>query len=72
MKEVSVNKKSSISGLSKAQILQGYGAVVVGIKHRAGFDINVPLNTKVKSGSTVLLLGSPATLLGVEKRKKRR
>ncbi|MBI2550263.1 TrkA C-terminal domain-containing protein [Candidatus Woesearchaeota archaeon] len=71
MKEVSVNKKSSLSGLSKAQILQNYGAVVVGIKHRAGFDINVPLNTKVKSGSTVLLLGSPATLLGVGKKRKR-
>ncbi len=70
MKELSINSKSPLAGLQKGQIIQKYGVVVVGIKHKGGFDIDVPLTARVKSGSSVLVLGSPATIIGVERKRK--
>ncbi len=70
MKEVKVPNGSPLSGLSKAQVLQNHGFVVVGIKSRAGFDVDIPLKARVKAGSSVLLLGSPAALIGIERKKK--
>lgn len=69
MKEVKVSGSSPLSGLSKAQVLQNHGLVVVGLKSKTGFDVDIPLKAKVKSGSSVLLLGSPAALLGIERKK---
>lgn len=69
MKEVKIGKGSPLAGLTKSQVLQNYGAVIVGVKNKAGFDVDVPLNMKVKAGSSVLLLGSPAALLRVERKK---
>ncbi|MBI2176669.1 two pore domain potassium channel family protein [Candidatus Woesearchaeota archaeon] len=70
MKELSITGKSPLAGLQKGQIIQKYGVVVVGVKRKGGFDINVPLTARVKSGSSVIVLGSPATILGVEKKRK--
>ena len=70
MKELSISSKSPLAGLQKGQIIQKYGVVVVGVKRKGGFDINVPLNSRVKSGSAVIVLGSPATILGVERKRK--
>ncbi len=70
MKELSISSKSPLAGLQKGQIIQKYGVVVVGIKHKGGFDIYVPLNSRVKSGSSVIVLGSPATIIGVERKRK--
>lgn len=70
MKELKVGKGSPLSGQQKAQVIQKYGIVVVGIKHKGGFDIDVPLTARVKSGSSVIVLGSPATILGVERKRK--
>ena len=72
MKEVNATSGSPLAGLQKSQVLQKYGVVVVGVKHKGGFDIDVPLNMRIKAGSTVLLLGTPATIIGVEKRRKSR
>ena len=72
MKELKVGSGSALAGLQKAQIIQKYGIVVVGIKHKGGFDIYVPLNSRIKSGSSVLVLGSPATIIGSEKRRKQK
>ena len=72
MKEVKVGSGSALAGLKKSQILERYGTVVVGIKRKSGFDINLPLTARVKSGSTVLLLGSPATIMGAERKRKTR
>lgn len=72
MKELKVGSGSPLAGLQKRQVLEKYGVVVVGAKRKSGFDINVPMTAKVKSGSTVLLLGTPATILGVERRRKQR
>lgn len=70
MKELKIGSKSPLAGLQKGQIIQKYGVVVVGIKRKGGFDINVPLTARVKRGSSVLVLGSPATILGVERKRK--
>lgn len=70
MKELNVSSKSPLAGLQKGQVIQKYGLVVVGVKHKGGFDLDVPLTARVKSGSTILVLGSPATILGVEKKRK--
>ncbi len=67
MKEVKIGK--ALSGLNKEAILERYGAVVVGVKHKGGFDINAPLGMKVKGGSSVLLLGTPAALMRIERKK---
>ena len=72
MKEMNVSSKSPIAGLQKAQVIQKYGIVVVGIKHKGGFDIDVPLTARIKSGSSVLVLGSPATIIGAEKKRKQK
>ena len=71
MKEVKVNSGSSLAGIRKSQIIQNYGVIVVGVKRKGGFDINAPLSMRVKAGSTVLLLGTPAMIMGVERKKKR-
>lgn len=71
MKELDISSKSPLAGLQKAQIIQRHGVVVVGIKHKGGFDIDVPLTARVKSGSSVLVLGSPAKIIATEKKKKR-
>ncbi len=70
MKELKVGKGSPLAGLQKAQVIQKYGVIVVGIKHKGGFDIDVPLGTRVKSGSSVLVLGTPATIISVERKRK--
>jgi hypothetical protein len=70
MKEVKVGLGNRLAGLQKAQILQKYGVVVVGIKKKNGFDVNVPLTMRVKKDSSVLLLGTPAAIIGVERKKK--
>lgn len=70
MKEIKITKGSPLAGLSKARILQSYGLVVVGIKSRAGFDVDVPLKARARSGSSILLLGSPSALLGIERKGK--
>lgn len=70
MKELSIGSKSPLAGLQKGQIIQKHGVVIVGIKRKGGFDINVPLAARVKSGSSVLVLGSPATIIGVERKRK--
>lgn len=70
MKELSISSKSPLAGLQKGRIIQRYGVVVVGIKRKGGFDINVPLAARVKRGSSVIVLGSPATILGVERKRK--
>lgn len=70
MKEVKVRSGSSLAGLQKSQIIQRHGVVVVGVKHKGGFDINAPLSMRVKAGSTVLILGTPATAMAVERKKK--
>ena len=72
MKELKVDKRSPLAGHQKAQILEKHGLVVVGVKHKGGFDVNVPLRMKVKSGSSVLVLGTPAALLNAEKKRKSR
>ncbi len=72
MKEVKVSSGSSLAGLQKSQIIQKHGVIVVGVKRKGGFDINAPLSMRVKAGSTVLLLGTPATILGIERRRKQR
>lgn len=71
MKEINVGNRSPLAGLQKRQVLEKYGVVVVGAKRKSGFDINVPMAMRVKSGSTVLLLGTPATILGVERKKRK-
>ena len=70
MKEVKVDKRSQLAGKQKVQILEKYGLVVVGIKHKGGFDVDVPLRTRIKSGSSILVLGTPAALLNAEKKSK--
>lgn len=70
MKEVKVGK--ALAGQTKAQILQNFGAVIVGVKNKAGFEVDIPLKMRVKAGSSVLLLGSPASLLRIEKGRKSR
>lgn len=72
IKEVKAGKGNSLSGQTKAQILQDFGAVVVGVKNKAGFEVDIPLKMRVKAGSSILLLGSPAALLRVEKGRKSR
>lgn len=67
MKEVKVGK--SFSGMKKQAILEKYGVVIIGIKHRGGFDVNVPLNAKFKTSDSVLVMGTPAALLRLEKKK---
>jgi len=69
MKTAKVSGKSAIAGLTKAQILERHGAVVVGLKHNGGFDINLPITARVRVGSEVLLLGTPATILATERKK---
>ena len=69
MKEVKVDKRSPLAGRQKAQILESHGLVVVGIKSKGGFDVNVPLKTRIKSGSSALLLGTPAAIIRLEKKK---
>ncbi len=70
MKEVKVRSGSPLAGLQKSQIIQRHGVIVVGVKHKGGFDINAPLSMRVKAGSTVLILGTPATILGIERKRK--
>ncbi|MBI2143666.1 hypothetical protein HYU17_00750 [Candidatus Woesearchaeota archaeon] len=70
IKEFKANKGSPLAGLQKRQILEKFGAVVVGVKSKGGFDIDTPLTAKIKSGSNVLLLGSPAVIMGVERKRK--
>ena len=70
MKELKVGKGSPLAGQQKAQVIQKYGVVVVGIKHKGGFDIDVPLSARVKSGSSILVLGTPATVMAAEKGRK--
>ena len=72
MKEVKVRSGSSLAGLQKSQIIQRHGVIVVGVKHKGGFDINAPLSMRVKAGSTVLILGTPAAIMSVERKKKRK
>ncbi len=72
MREVSVGSGSSLAGLQKSQIIQRHGVIVVGVKRKGGFDINAPLSMRVKAGSTVLILGTPATILGIERKKKQK
>ena len=69
MKEVKIDKRSPLAGRQKAQILESHGLVVVGIKSKGGFDVNVPLKTRIKSGSSALLLGTPAAIIRLEKKK---
>ena len=69
MKELAVSKASPCANKRKADIIQKHGVVVVGIKRKGGFDIDVPLSAKIPAGSSVLVLGSPATILGVEKKR---
>ncbi len=70
MKELSIGSKSPLAGLQKAQVIRKYGVVVVGIKRKGGFDIDVPPGSRIKSGAAVLVLGSPASILGVERKRK--
>lgn len=70
MKELKVGRGSPLAGLQKAQVIRKCGVVVVGIKRKGGFDIDVPPGSRIKSGSAVLVLGSPATILGVERKRK--
>jgi hypothetical protein len=66
MKEV---KMKVLVGKRKDSILEEYGLMLIGIKHRGGFEINLPLGEKVKSGDSVLLMGNPAAFLNLEKKK---
>jgi len=62
-------KAGKLSGMKKQAILEKYSVVVIGIKHRGGFDINIPLSAKIKAGDSVLLMGTPAALLRLERKK---
>ena len=50
--------------------MERFGAIVFGVKQKGGFDVNIPLTARVKKGSTVLLLGTPASLVRLEKKRK--
>jgi hypothetical protein len=65
MMEFKVGK--ALAGMKKQEILENHGAIVIGVKHRGGFDINIPLNFKLVSGSSVLMMGSPAALIKIGK-----
>ena len=70
MKELKIDKRSQLAGRQKAQILEKHGLVVVGVKHKGGFDVDVPLKMKVNNGSSILVLGTPAAVLAAEKKSK--
>ena len=51
-------------------ILEKHGLVVVGVKHKGGFDVDIPLKMRVKSGSSILVLGTPAAIMAAERKGK--
>lgn len=67
MKEIRIG--SSLAGMRKAQILQQHGVIVVGVKKKSGFDIDAPATMRVKKGSSVLVMGAPAAIIGLEKKR---
>ena len=70
MKEIKIDKRSPLAGCQKAQILEKHGLVVVGVKHKGGFDVDIPLKMRVKSSSSILVLGTPAAIMAAERKGK--
>ena len=71
LKEIKIEARSHLAVLRKVQILQKTGTVVLGVKKGSLFELGVPMETVMATGSSMLILGSESQLKEVEKEAKK-
>jgi len=70
LKEIKLAKKSHLAGMKKIEVLQKTGTVIMGIKNKNVFQLNVPFNKKLSANSKLLVMGTPSQIKEVEREAK--
>ncbi len=70
LKEIKLAKKSHLAGMKKIEVLKKTGTVVMAIKSKNVFQLNIPFNKKLTAGSKALFMGTPSQLKEVEREAK--
>jgi hypothetical protein len=68
LREIKASK--GIAGKTKLAMLQQTGVLVMAVKKGKSFQLNVPFERKITSGSAILVLGTELQISEVEKAKK--
>lgn len=67
-----IQSKSAYNKKTKIDILGQYGFIIVGLKDKktGNFNLNVPLNKKIKQTDTLLIMGNDQDLKNAKKAKR--